>query len=133
MPKVLAASTISVPAGTVILCPSRVRLMSGMRECPTDVARMPQAVVFVLIMEVAHGRLDDPTGRITQAAKAAAVLQPVGDALEDSELELRPFVGHDAVVSPNRPVAADAARRALAARLERVEAQQARGRLDHAV
>src|SRR3979411_2372218 len=131
MPTVLAASTISVPAGTVTLYPSIVRLMSGMDQRGSHIARVPQAVVFVLLAEVAHRRLDDPAGRVAQAAQAASVLQAVGDALEDAALQPRPFVGQDAVVRPHGPVATDAAWRALAARLECVEAQQARGRFDH--
>src|SRR5260370_20437580 len=133
MPTVLAASTMSVPAGTVILWPSIVRLMSGMRESLPDVAFVTQAVVLVLVGEVRHGRLDGPAGRVTKAAEAASVLQPVGNPLENAELELRAFVREDAVVCAHRPVAADAARRALAARLKGVEAQQPGGRLDDAV
>src|ERR1700682_6698881 len=109
MPTVLAASTISVPAGTVILWPSIVRLMSGTRQHLSYVARVPQAVVFVLRVEVAHRGLDHPAGGVAQAAQAAPVLQPIGDALEDAELELRALVGKDAVVCAHRPVAADAA------------------------
>src|SRR5229473_3097442 len=133
MPTVFAASTMSVPAGTVILCPSIVRLMSGMRESLPDVAFVTQAVVLVLVVEVPHGRLDDPAGRVTKAAEAASVLQPFGNPLENAELELRPFVREDAVVGAHRPVAADPARRALAARLKGVEAQQPGGGLDDAV
>src|SRR5487761_751064 len=133
MPTVFAASTNSVPAGTVIACPSMVRLMSGMREHGSDVARVPEAVVLVLVVEMPHRRLDHPAGGVAQAAQASAVLQTVGDALEDAELELGSFVRQDAFVCPDRPVAADATGGALAARLERVEAQQPCGRLDDAV
>src|SRR5260370_6175655 len=122
MPAVLAASTMSVPAGTVILCPSIVRLMSGMRESLPDVALVTQAVVLVLVVEVPQGRLDDPAGRVTKAAEAASVLQPFGNPLENAELELRPFVGEDAVVGAHRPVPADPPRRALAARLKGLDA-----------
>src|ERR1700694_4879213 len=130
MPTVFAASTISVPAGTVILWPSIVSVMSGMSQHLADVARVAQAVVFVLVVEVAHRRLDHPTGRIAEPAETASVLQPVGDALQDAELELRSLVRQVGVVGAHRPVAADPARRALAARLERVEAQESRGGLD---
>src|SRR5258708_8029192 len=133
MPTVLAASTIRVPGGTVILCPSMVRFTSGMRQRGSDVAGVPEAVVLVLVAEVAHGRLDGPAGRVAQTAQAASVLQAVGDSLEDAELQLRALVREDAVVGPDCPVAADAAGRALAARLVGVEAQQARGALDDAV
>src|SRR5487761_706610 len=109
MPTVLAASTISVPAGTVTWWPSIVRLMSGMRECLADVARVAEAVVLVLVVEVTHGGFDDPAGCVAQAAQAAPVLQAIGDSLEDAELELRSLVRKDKVVSPHRPVAADAA------------------------
>src|SRR5258708_32821473 len=122
-----------VAAGTVILCPSIVRLMSGMRESLAHVAFVPQAVVFVLLVEVAHRRLDHPAGRVPKSAQAAPVLQPIRYALQDAELQLRSLVREDAVVGPHRPVAADAAGRALAARLEGVEAQESRGRLDHTV
>src|ERR1700682_307896 len=133
MPTVFAASTMSVPAGTVTLCPSMVRLMSGIREHGSDVARVPEAVVLVLVVEMPHGRLDDPAGGVAQAAQAPAVLQAIGDTLEDPELELGSLVRQDAFVCPNRPVAADATWGAFAARLEGVEAQQPRGRLDDAV
>src|ERR1700731_4723737 len=115
MPTVLAASTMRVPAGTVILCPSMVRLMSGMSERLADVAGVTQAVVFVLVVKVAHGRLDHPAGRVAEAAEAAPVLQSVRHPLQDSELELRSLVRQDAVVGAHRPVAADAAGRAFAA------------------
>src|SRR6266851_5969268 len=124
---------MSVPAGTVILWPSIVRLTSGMRQGLADVALVPQAVVFVLVVKVAHRRFDDPAGGVAQPAKAASVLQPIRYALQDAELQLRPLVREDAVVGAHRPVAADAARRALAARLEGVEAQEPRGRFDHTV
>src|SRR6202162_4138539 len=133
MPTVLAASTMSVPAGTVTLCPSTCRLMSGMRPRLADVACVPQAVVLVLVVEVAHRRLDHPARRVAQPTQAAPVLQPVGDSLEDAELELRSLVGKDPVVGSHRPVATDAARGAFAAGLVRVEAQEPGGGLDHAV
>src|SRR6202521_1715109 len=133
MPTVLAASTISVPAGTVTLCPSMVRLTSikgspgnrggwvrisrgpsGMCKRLADVAGVPERVVLVLLAEVAEGRVDDPARRVAEPAQAAAVLEAVCDALEDAQLELRALVGKDALVAPHRPVAADAARRALA-------------------
>src|ERR1700682_5969079 len=133
MPTVLAASTISVPAGTVILWPSIVRLMSGTRQHLSYVARVPQAVVFVLRVEVAHRGLDHPARGVAQAAQASPVLEPVRNALQESELELRPLIREDAVVGANRPVGADAAGRALAARLEGVEPQQSGGCLHDAV
>src|SRR5712692_2497779 len=113
-----------VPAATVTLWPSMVRLPSGTRHHLADVALVPERVVFVLAVEVAERGVDDPAGRVAKAAQAAAVLQSVGDAAEAVELDLRPLVGQDALVHPHRPVAADAARRALAAGLVRVELQQ---------
>src|SRR5258708_4029164 len=87
MPTALAAPTLSAPAGPVILLPSMVRFticapcartgVSGMGEGLADVAFVTQAVVFVFVVEVAHGRLDHPAGRVAQAAEAAAVLQSV--------------------------------------------------------
>src|ERR1700687_4381325 len=133
MPTVLAASTIRVPAGTVILCPSMVRFTSGMSCYSSHVAGVAEAVVLVLVVEVAHGRVDDPAGCVAQAAQAAPVLQTVRDPLEDAELQLRALVREDAVVGPDCPVAADAARGALATRLVGIEAQQSRGAFDHAV
>src|SRR4029077_3700074 len=97
---VLAASTTSVPAAAVILWPSMVRLTSGISpprlrgggpqgrrggRLP-HVAGVPQSVVLVLLAEVAQRRVDDPTARVPQAAEAAAVLQAVGDALQDVQV-----------------------------------------------
>src|SRR6202521_49703 len=133
MPTVLAASTISVAAGTVTLCPSMVRLMSGMCKRLADVAGVPEGVVLVLLAEVAESRVDDPARGVAEPAQAAAVLEAVRDALEDAQLELRALVGQDALVGPHRPVAADAARRALATGLVRIELEQPVGGPDHAV
>src|SRR5580704_14173606 len=101
--------------------------MSGMREGLADVAFVSQAVVFVLVVKVAHGRLDHPAGGVAEPAETAPVLESVGHPLEDAKLEPRSFVREDAVVGAHRPVAADAARRALAARLVGIETEQARG------
>src|SRR6266851_3725956 len=133
MPMVFAASTTSVPAGTVILWSSMVRLTSGIDGNLAHVARMPQSVVLVLIAEVAERGVDHPAARVTQAAEAAAILQAVGDPLQDVQLDLRALVGEDALVGPRRPVLADAARRALAARLVGVELQQPVRRRDDAM
>src|SRR6266581_3913439 len=133
MPTVFAASTTSVPAGTAILWPSMVRLTSGIDGSLAHVARVPERVVLVLVAEVAERGVDHPAARVTQAAEAATVLQAVRDPLEDVKLDLRALVGQDALVGPHRPVLADAARRALAARLVGVELQQPMRRLDDAV
>src|SRR4029077_14247554 len=98
-----------------------------------DVAGVPQGVVLVLLAEVTEGRVDDPAGRVAESAKTAPVLQAVRDALEDVQVQLRAFVGEDSLVGPHRPVAADAARRALAAGLVRVELKQSVGGADDAV
>src|SRR5438128_8775005 len=124
MPMVFAASTISVPAGTVTLRPSMVRLMSGTDGDLADAAPVPQGVVFVFVPEVAEGGVDDPASRVAQSAQAAAVLQAVGNTLEDVELDLGALIGEDPLVGPDRPVLSDSARRALAARLVRVELHQ---------
>src|SRR5260370_22558081 len=132
---VLAASTTRVPAGAVILCPSIVRLTSGTgpsgaaRHLPTvwgglrigHVAGMAECVVLVLVTEVAQRRVDDPTARVAESAETAPVLQAVRDALQDVAIQLRALVAQDALVGPRRPVLADAARRAFAARLVRGE------------
>src|ERR1700704_5915422 len=97
-----------------------VRFTSGIREHRPHVARVPQGVVLVLIAEVTERRVDDPAGRVAEAAKAAPVLQPVRDPLEDAELDLRSFVGEDALIGAHSPVAANTTRRALAARLVRI-------------
>src|SRR5690242_14471231 len=102
---------MSVPAGTAILWPSMVRLMSGMGH---HLALVPQRVVFVLAVEVAERGVDDPACRVAEAAQAAPVLQRVRDPAEVVELDLRTLVGQDALVHAHRPVASDAARRALA-------------------
>src|SRR5216683_6903962 len=124
MPTVLAASTMSVPAGTVILWPSMVRLTSGMRKSPSDVALVSERVVLVLRAGVADGRVDDPDSRIAESAQASPVLQPVGDSEQDVELDLRSLVGQDPLVGAHRPVLTDPAWRALAARLIGVELQE---------
>src|SRR5437773_12314082 len=121
MPTVFAASTIRVPAATASLWPSIVRLTSGMR---CDLAFVPERVVLVLAVEVAESRVDDPARRITEPAEAAAVLQRVRDAAEVVQLNLRPVVAEDALVHAHRPVAPDAAGRALAARLVGVELEK---------
>src|SRR2546421_12773798 len=124
MPRVLAASTMSVPAGTVTLWPSIDNSTLGTCRDLSDVAFMTQGVVLVLAAEVAEGGVDDPAGRVAQPAQAAAVLEPVGNALQVVELDLRALVGEDPLVHADRPVAADPARRALPARLVGVELQQ---------
>src|SRR5689334_13431419 len=121
---VLAASTTSVPAGAVILWPSMVRLTSatcpprlrGGGTCPSGaarhlptrwgglcihVARVPQGVVLVLLAEVSQRGVDYPAARVTQAAEAAAVLESIGDALQDVEVHLRACVVEDALVGPD--------------------------------
>src|SRR5216117_2373591 len=133
MPMVLAASTTSVPAGTAILWPSIVRLTSGTRHDLADVALVAERVVLVLLAEVAQGRVDHPSARVAEAAQTAAILQAVGDALQDVELDLRALAGEDSLVSAHGPVLPDAAWRALAAGLVRVELEQPVGRADDAV
>src|SRR5947209_16639714 len=120
MPRSLAASTTKVPAGTAILWPSIVTLTSGMRP---HLACVPQRVVLVLLAEMAECRIDDPPGRVAQPAETTAVLQPVGDPLENAQLDLRTLVREDAVVRSDRPVAAHAAWCALAAGFVGVEPQ----------
>src|SRR5690348_17167568 len=117
MPMVFAASTTSVPAGTVILWSSMVRWTSaispphkwggGIHRHLAHVAGVPQRVVLVLLAEVAERGVDHPAARVTEAAKAAAVLQAVRDPLQDVELDLRALVGEDALVGPRSPVLAD--------------------------
>src|SRR5579859_2148740 len=133
MPMVLAASTIRVPAGTVTLRPSMVRLMSGMRERLSYIAGVVERVILVLAAEMAEGRIDDPSCGVAESAEAAPVLEAVGHALQDAELDLRALVGQDLLVCAHRPVAADPARRALAARLPRIELEQPVRRLDDTV
>src|SRR5579859_3826043 len=111
MPAVLAASTIRVPAGTLILRPSMVRLTSGIRGDSLGLAGAPQAELLVFPAEVAKRRVDHPARGVAESAQAPAVLQTVRDALQDAELDLRPLSGQDLFVDPHRPVAADPARR----------------------
>src|SRR5437016_6001322 len=119
MPTVFAASTISVPAGTLRGLPSMVRLtllVSGTGRDSTHVAFVPQRVVLVLVAEVAERGVDDPTGRVAEPAQAASVLQRIRNAAQVVELDLRTLVVENALVHADGPVAADATRRALAAR-----------------
>src|SRR5712691_10248307 len=113
MPTSFAASTTSVPAGTVSLWQSIVRLMSGIDERSLHGADVVQAVLLVFVAEVPHGGLDHPARRVAEPAEAAAVLEAIGDALEDPELDLRALAGEDSLVCAHGPVAADAAGRAL--------------------
>src|SRR5882672_6593544 len=103
------------------------------RRGSSHLARVPQGVILVLVAEVTERRVDDPTGRVAQAAQAAPVLKSICDALEDAELYLRAFVREDALVRADRPVTANAAWSALSTRLMRVKAQEAVGRADDAV
>src|SRR2546428_4158049 len=97
MPMVFAASTISVPAGTVTLRPSMVRLLSGTDGDLADAAPVPQGVVFVFVPAVADGGVDDPASRVAQSAQAAAVLQAVVNTLE------RVALGPGSVISQPPP------------------------------
>src|SRR5260370_9115652 len=133
MPTSLAASTTSVPAGTAILWRSRGPWGSGRSERCLNRADVVQAGLLVLVVEVPHRRFDHPAGRVAEAAQTAAVLQAVGHALEDAELDLGALAREDAFVGADGPVAADATRCALAARLEGVKAQQPCRRFDDAV
>src|SRR6266849_1627701 len=114
-PPSLAASTTSVPAGTARLWPSIVTFTSGMGDGSLHGADVVQAVFLVLVSEVPHGRLDHPTRCVAQPTEAAAVLEAVGDPLEDPELDLRALAGEDSLVRAYRPVATHAAGCALAA------------------
>src|SRR6266566_4961717 len=119
MPMVLAASTIRVPAGTVTLCPSMVRLISGTgrvlpiygevaaggRRRGRHVAFVSQRVIFVFVSEMPERGVDHPTGGVAQTAQAPAVLQAVGDSEQGVDLDLRALVGEDAFVGTHRPVA----------------------------
>src|SRR5256885_3769349 len=133
MPMVLAASTIRVPAGTLSLWPSIVRLMSGMCGDCSHVAFMPEGVILVLLAEVPEGGVDHPARGVAKAAETAAVLQAVRNAQQSIDLDLRSLVGQDPLVGPHCPVAADAARRAFAARLKCVKLEQPVSGADDAV
>src|SRR5205807_9025756 len=133
----LAASTTSVPFGTVTERPSMVSVTigteSGTRPHPLHRALVAKRVLLVLIPEVPHRRHDHPARRVAQAAQAAAALQALLDVVEDPQVGGAAAAGQDALERPHRPVAANAAGRALAAGLVRVEAEQPVGRPDHAV
>src|SRR5579859_5084067 len=132
MPRFLAASTTRVPSGTVTGRPSMVSVTiftSGMDEGPFDRAGLVEAVLLVLATELGHGRLDHPAGGVAQAAQAPPALQALLHPVEQVHLDLAALPGEDALEGPHRPVGADAARRALAARLVGVEAHQPAGRL----
>src|SRR5260370_27263763 len=93
---------------------------SSMCSHRPHVALVPQRVVLVLLAEVAEGRIDDPTRGVPETAKTPAVLETIRDSLQRVELDLRALIGQDPLVGPHRPIAADAARPALAARLVRI-------------
>src|SRR2546427_6409308 len=133
MPTSWAASTRSMPAGTASLWPSIVTFTSGMGQRRLHGADVVEAVLLVLVVEVPHGRFDHPARGVAEPTQAAAVLQTVGHAFEDAELNLRALTGKDPLVRAHRPVAAHATRRALAARLKGVKAKQPCSGLDDAM
>src|SRR5262245_23290124 len=136
MSRSLAASTISVPLGTDTCWPSMVRVTrspSGMCRYPQGRALVAQRVLLVLVAEVLHRRHDHPARGVAQAAQAAPVLEALLDAVQDLEVDRAALAAQDAFERADGPVAADAARRALAARLARVEPQEPVRRLHHAV
>src|SRR2546429_5752572 len=132
----LAASTTSVPFGTVTTWPSMVRVTrlgsfggwtssgTGGHLQPLRGAHLSQAVLLVLLAEVAHRGHDHPAGRVPEAAEPAAVLQAVLDPVQDLQVDGAALVGQDASVGADRPVAADPAGGALPARLVGVEPEQ---------
>src|SRR5438093_1161419 len=50
---------------------------------------MPERVVLVLAAEVTNRGVDHPARRVSEATQAAAVLERIGNALKDVELDLR--------------------------------------------
>src|SRR5215467_8704172 len=101
-------------------CPPLLR--SDMRWHPPGRALVPQHVLLVLVAEVLHRRHDHPAGRVAQAAEAPAVLQALLNAVENLQVHHGAVARQDALVRAHGPVAADAAGRALPARLAGVEA-----------
>src|SRR5207244_9025066 len=100
MPTVLAASTMRVPAGTVSLCPSMVRLMSGTCSHLADVAFVSQGVVLVLLAEVPEGRVDHPARGVAKAAEAAAALTAVWNGQKRVGRALPPLVAQEPSICP---------------------------------
>src|SRR5215831_11249005 len=133
----LAASTIRVPLGTLTCWPSMVSVTrfgaSGMCGNLCYGAFVSQGVLLVLVAEVPHRGHDHPARRVAQAAEAASELQALLDAVQDLQVDRAAVAAQDALERAHGPVAAHAARRALAARLVRIEAEQPVGRLHHAV
>src|SRR5207247_5774576 len=137
----LAASTTSVPSGTVTRGPSIVSVTiggpfgsgSGTGGHPVRRALVSERVLLVLAAEPLHRGHDHPARRVAEAAQAATALQALLDAVQDLQVDLAAGAGQDAIEGPHRPVAADAAGRALAARLVRVEAQAPVARAHDAV
>src|SRR5438270_2645422 len=134
MPIRLAASTMSVPFGTVTEWPSMVSVArlgsfcggaSGMCELAAlHAALITQAVLLVLLAEALHRPLDDPAGGVAEAAQTAAGRQAGLHTVEEREVGARAVAGQHPVVGAHGPVAAHAAGRALAAGLVRVELHQ---------
>src|SRR5215831_15246265 len=125
-----AASTMRVPFGTLTDWPSMVSVTrsegvcSGMCGDWLHRALVSQGVLLVLIAEVLHRRHDHPARRVAQTAQAAPELEALLDAVQDLQVDRAALTGQNALERAHRPVAADAARGALAARLVRVEAEQ---------
>src|SRR5579884_3225904 len=115
-----AASTTSVPLGTLTCRPSMVRVTvstrraasdSGMGSHPLDLdpalahrAPAVQGVRLVLVAEVSHRGHDHPTRRVPQAAEATAVLQRVLDVVQDLQVGRRPLATADALEGALGPV-----------------------------
>src|SRR5215472_9475353 len=97
---------------------------SGMGGHPVSRALVAQRVLLVLVAEMPHRRHDHPARGVAQAAQAAAVLEALLDAVQDLQIHRAALAGEDPLERANGPVATHAARRALAARLVGVEAEQ---------
>src|SRR5438105_9582191 len=106
--------------------------LSGMGGHELNRALVMEHVLLVLVAEVVHRRLDDPTGRVAEPAQAATILERARDAIEQVHVDGDTVSRENFLVKPHGPVAADAARRAFAARLVGVEAQQSVGSLHYA-
>src|SRR5579859_5265169 len=96
----------------------RAGLRSGTDRNPLfDRALVAEAVLLVLLPEAVHARLDHSTRRVPETAQTPPTLEAGLDPVQQLQVHLAALARQDALVGAHRPIAAHAARRALAARL----------------
>src|SRR5438067_12498515 len=117
MPTCLAASTTSVPFGTVTSRPLIVTVTSSSAMVPWVIRAPPQAEVFqVLVAEVLHGSRDRAGGEVAQGAQHLAA-DLAGQRQQQVEIGFAAAATFQPKQDFVQPTGALAAGGALAARL----------------